>query len=60
MGKQNLTTFFYLLLRDCLPSGIVEGLMIEVEKGKDHSIKYSNPHVEAHARELVERLLTSR
>ena len=53
-----LINFLYVLLRDHLPSGVVEGIMVNhVEKARGRTRSYSNPHVEAHAREIAERLL---
>ncbi len=51
-----LQTFLYLLLRDALPAGVVEGVMQQVEVCKDDKVIFSNPYVAAHALELAQRL----
>lgn len=52
-----LATFLYLLLRDELPAGAVEYLVLEAEKAKRP--KFCNAHVSAYANELAGRLLES-
>lgn len=51
-----LQAFLYLLLRDELPAGVVEGIMQKIEACRDDEVVYSNPHVAAHALELAQRL----
>jgi len=56
-ADQRLITFLYVLLRDRLPAGQVEAIVVDhVEKARDRTCSYSNPYVEAYARELAERL----
>lgn len=56
--KQRLTDFLYTLLRDKLPAGEIERLVIEhVERqGEEESI-YSNPFLAGYADELATRIL---
>lgn len=53
-----LVCFLYELMRDEVPAGIVARLVKSaeaIEPGQE--VKYTNKHVEAYARELVDRLL---
>jgi hypothetical protein len=55
-SNDKLVTFLYILLRDHLPSGVVEGIMINhAEKGG--TPVFSNPFTEGHARELAGRMV---
>jgi hypothetical protein len=59
MKAEKLLTFMYILLRDHLPAGTVESIMVHhVEKQVELGLSpiFSNPFVEAYARELVGRL----
>lgn len=52
-----LTLFFYILLRDHLPSGAIEDIMEKhVEPHAQKDTVYSNKHMEAYAKELARRL----
>lgn len=52
-----LIAFLYLMLRDQLPAGVIEKIMVEQVDTLTQEPKFSNPHLEAYARELSERLL---
>ncbi len=53
-----LIAFLYHLLRDALPSGEVERLMLEAEKiTPRNQAVYSNAHLAAYASELAGRLV---
>lgn len=53
-----LVMFLYVLMRDEVTSGVVERIMEQhIEKAAGRPVKYSNPHVEAHARDVADRLL---
>lgn len=56
--SERLVVFLYVLLRDELVPGAVEQIMqSHVEgRGRDMQRSYSNPHLEAYARELAGRL----
>lgn len=57
MANITLVTFLYLLLRDKLPTGEVELLLQNAEKGcKAGSVMFSNPFLEQYARGLAARL----
>ncbi|MGH9716417.1 MAG: hypothetical protein ACRD4R_06790 [Candidatus Acidiferrales bacterium] len=52
-----LVTFLYILLRDHLPAGDVEAIIVNhVEKFPDRRPIFSNPFVEEYAREIASRL----
>lgn len=54
-----LVAFVYDLLRDELPGGRAERIVVEAEKvGRLSSVSYSNPHLAAYAAEIVGRLRT--
>jgi hypothetical protein len=53
--SEPLVGFFYDLLRDHLTTGRVE-VLVRASEG-EHSIRYTNPHLEAQARAFAERLL---
>lgn len=58
MTDDQLTSFLYILMRDHLPSGVVEDIMAKhVENIGNDEVRFSNPHLEAHARELASRLV---
>jgi len=58
MENQNLVAFLYILMRDKLPSGAVEEIMEKhVEPVQDMEITFTNPHLEAHARWLANRIM---
>ncbi len=55
--RTKLTTFLYLLMRDHLPTGVVEGLIQKSDPGEDcEGVDYCCPHMEGKAKEMVERL----
>jgi hypothetical protein len=55
---RGLVAFLYILLRDYLPAGSVEKIMVEhVEPYLDQELILSNEHLEAYARELAARLV---
>lgn len=54
-----LVQFLYILLRDHLPAGAVEGIMLNhVDKTAGLEITYSNHHLADYARELAARINT--
>lgn len=56
MTHEKLVGMLYILMRDDLVPGRVEKL---VQDGENHPppYKFSNPHLEAYARELAARLV---
>lgn len=53
-----LVAFLYVMLRDHLPAGTIEQVMVEhVGKGRGKEREYSNRHLAAYARELAVRLM---
>lgn len=56
MVPQALVSFFYLLGRDQLPLGAVEGLVALAEESAGAEAVYSNADLERYAREVAERL----
>lgn len=52
---QQLVTFLYLVLRDCLPSGYVEGMVREGFMTRN-SDRYSNPDLANYAERLARQL----
>lgn len=57
MAHTGLVSFLYILLRDKLPAGVVEALVIDhVEKTDGKVVKFSNPHLQAYAEELAGRI----
>jgi hypothetical protein len=55
--RDDLKSFLYLLLRDKLPAGEVEALVMEVEKCTDKSkVLYSNKYIADYAKELAFRI----
>ena len=54
--KENLVALLYLLLRDKLPSSDVVECINRSKKIGDEEYVYTSKHLEAHARELAERL----
>ena len=52
----NIVCFFYLLMRDYLPTGEVAEIIQQLEKLEMEPINYTNKHLEAYAKELVGRL----
>lgn len=58
MKNKKLVSFLYILMRDHLPSGAVEGIMENhVKKIDKKKPVFTNEHLKAHAVELAERLL---
>jgi hypothetical protein len=58
-GGHRLEVFLYLLLRDHLPSGVAERIMLDVDKAST-APSFSNPHTAAHAAEIAHRLCPKR
>jgi hypothetical protein len=56
-SNDKLVAFLYILLRDYLPSGVVEGIMIKHVERCDGDVVFSNPFTEGHARELASRMV---
>lgn len=57
MNDQGLITFFYLLMRNELPTGKIASIVKEIEAMPDgDEIVFTNKHLEAYAREIVDRL----
>ena len=56
--SERLVAFLYVLMRDEVVSGAVERVMESHIESRPRDIprSYSNPHLEAYARELAERL----
>lgn len=57
--NNKLVSFFYILMRDHLSSGVIEEI---IEKHVDHlneesDIKYTNPYLEDNAKWVVKRLI---
>jgi hypothetical protein len=50
-----LATFFYLLIRDELPAGVVERIVMECEKSGDKN-KMTNGHIAEYANLIEKRL----
>lgn len=53
MNHDPLTQFFYLVMRDKLPTGEVEWVMDQVRKGAGMDVAHSAPHLEAYAASLA-------
>ena len=57
-AEQRLKVFLYILLRDHLTSGYVEGIIKEhVNKIGDGGIDFTNSHLAEYSEDLVERIL---
>lgn len=57
-ARERLVNFLYLMLRDELAAGVIESVAHRTEAiPADVCVKYSNPHLEAYARELASRLV---
>lgn len=57
-ARERLVNFLYLMLRDELAAGVVEGVANRTEAiPAEVSVTYSNAHLEAYARELALRLV---
>jgi hypothetical protein len=55
--NERLVTFLYTLMRDTVPCGVVERIMSEHVENRDHTGgTYSNKHLEAYAREIIDRI----
>jgi hypothetical protein len=54
--SDRLVAFLYVLMRDEVTSGTVEKIMQDHVESHDGARSFSNPHLEAHARELAGRL----
>ena len=58
--NNKLVTFFYLLMRDELPCGVIERIVQEIENtGKDYFV-LSNGYLADYAYEIAERLLNNK
>ena len=56
-NNDKLVAFLYILLRDHLPAGVVEEIMVNhVEKFSGTPV-FDNPFTEGHARELAGRMV---
>ena len=55
-NKERLVSFLYILMRDHLPSGVVEEIMLRHVEISVTGVEYSNPHLFAHAQELEARI----
>lgn len=56
MNHDPLTQFFYLLMRDELPTGKVERIMMDVRKSAGMDVTHSAPHLEAYAATLADEI----
>lgn len=57
MKSDRLVTFLYILMRDYLPTGKVEEIMLKhVTETEDKEVRYSSAHLAALAKEIAERL----
>lgn len=54
--QDSVKTLFYLLLRDHLPAGTVEGLVADVEAQRGRRPVYSNEFLASYAAELSARV----
>ena len=54
---ERLTAFLYILMRDHLPSGTVEKIMMDHVDVIIETPVYSNQHLVAHAREIADRIM---
>jgi len=56
MIEDKLVSLMYLLVRDCAPAGeIVRVVKMVQEQGND-TPKFTNPHLEAFSRDMVQRM----
>ena len=56
-SKDKLTCFLYLLMRDKLPPGIVEGIMLKMADNGDESFEYCNGWLAQYAEYVKNQLL---
>ena len=54
--KKNLVAFFYVLMRNHLPIGVVEALVQENEMPPEEPVVFTNGHLARYAQECVARL----
>lgn len=54
-SRDPLVAFFYLLMRDKLPSGVVEGIMEDIA-GTENGFRFTNGLLAAHAEDIVARI----
>lgn len=55
-SKKNLVAFFYELMRDHLPIGVVEQLVRNCEMDPENPVIFTNGFLARYAQELAERL----
>lgn len=58
IDTNKMVSFFYELMRDHLPSGVVEGIVRRV-LDEDYDVHYCNGWLARHAQLIVERLFQS-
>lgn len=61
LERKRLQCVLYMLMRDVIPSGKIEGILEPLEKlpnwnNKEETFKYSAPPLEQYAKWLVDRL----
>ena len=55
-SKSLLVAFLYELLRDSLPSGDLEQIMLNIERSKGKKITYTNGWLANYAKDIASRL----
>lgn len=56
--SEKLVAFLYLLMRDELPAGTVAGIVLNhIRRARTAPFQFSNPHLEAYAREIAAELV---
>ena len=53
---RKLIIFFALMLRDTVPVGVIEKLVLDAERMSEGCVEYECPHIQALAENYVRRL----
>lgn len=56
-SKDKLTCFLYMLMRDGLPCGVVEGIMLKMADNGEEPYEYCNGWLAQYADDIRKRLL---
>lgn len=54
--KDPVIELLYVLMRDHVPTGVIAGIMKDIEKGKGNKAVYTNTHLADYAASLADRL----
>lgn len=54
--EESIVALLYTLIRDCVPPGVIEPMVQDIEKHKEKENVYSNKFIEGYSRDILKRL----